>query len=504
VKLGMLKEAVADAEVCIRLDPGLHKGYGRKGSALLAMKMYNEAVATYKKALKLAPAEEYLKMGLEAAKFAKRENNTARRAVQRAQIVHQSSQSNQYKASKAPTGSAFVQETRRRLKLEMAALQAQLDLLNELEELSDNDKLEMLFGLIDDNNDGTVDSAELATAMRKGNTSLGLADAIERAIQTVAVFDTNGDTKLDFKEFTTCIEATKEELGMTLGEFVEFMALPLTSADGPSTKANDKEVVPSEAEITKQVKDQEEYIAVLSDPRLKELFNLFDKDGTHELSFMEVAVGLYRLTHNMEESTRTTMGLLFMIDKDDKRKLDYAQFGRLVMAVVAASTSSFEDVVNDLVFALTTDDTIPEADLQSLYIADSMYAGAVEMTHKTEKVHRITDPVSYSRIQKLFDLWDVDNTNHISRGALSKGLQHYHEAAHDGGNAAEEAATLLELDQEGDVQLDRLDFARALVKFAEVLEKDLNEVYVPDMQASVFDPVVPHPRYRPCYTASIS
>ena len=482
VKLGRFHEAAADADACIRIQPTYCKGYGRKGSALIAMKEYDQAIDAYTKGLQVAPDEESLRMGLEAARYAQRENSQAQRAVRRTRAARLSSVATQHKAQHATTASSFVAEKRRQIKLEMAALQAQLDLLAELEEMSDDAKIEMLFSLIDKKRDGMVDAAELANALRAGNKSLSLSDAIDRAIRTVAAFDKDGDTKLDMAEFKTCIEATRDELDMTLGEFAEFMSLQLALvedlgiADMPTSATPMVSDSASSASLEREVSQEEEYMKILRDPRMQELFHLFDKDGNMELSFKQVASGLYRLSHNMAESTRTTMGVLFMLDKHDKRTLDYEQFGRLVLAVVAASTAPFDQVVDDLIFALTADDPIPESELQALYVADNMYEGVLDLKQKQHEVSHLMDPVIYGRIQKLFDTWDINNDGYISKKELAIGLRHFHEASHEEGDPEEEATSLIELDQDGDHLLDRLDFARALGTFAEEAGKSLHDM----------------------------
>jgi hypothetical protein len=52
-------------------------------------------------------------------------------------------------AEKAETVSEFVQAARADIMLQMAALQASLDLLNSLSGMSDEEKLDLLFSLLD-------------------------------------------------------------------------------------------------------------------------------------------------------------------------------------------------------------------------------------------------------------------------------------------------------------------------------------------------------------------
>jgi Ca2+-binding EF-hand superfamily protein len=97
------------------------------------------------------------------------------------------------------------------------------------------------------------------------------------------------------------------------------------------------------------MKEREEFKYVLAHTRMEELFILFDKDGSGELTFKEVAIGLYQITRNVEESTKAAMDLLLMMDKNDTRTLNYEQFCRLILAIVATANSTFEELADDLV-----------------------------------------------------------------------------------------------------------------------------------------------------------
>ena len=210
--------------------------------------------------------------------------------------------------------------------------------------MDDEAKLDLLFTLIDSDGDGTVDAKELASVMRRRKKELSFHDSIEHAIDMVATFDTDGDAKLDFAEFRECIHAMLKDLNVSFGEFSEFLVFQINSC----SETEDNEEV-ADAYIDKEVKAREELFDMLSHERMEELFHLFDKDGSGELTFKEVAIGLFQITRNVEESTKTAMNLLLMMDRDDSRTLHYEQFGRLIMAIVAAANSTFEDIADDLV-----------------------------------------------------------------------------------------------------------------------------------------------------------
>ena len=472
IRLGDMSSAIADANAALTLQPDLIKAHGLKGTALIALQQYDAAILAYQKGLEVAPTEEALRMGLLAANYGSRETTATHphRAVTRIRDARKAIAAAKRKARHANTASAFIDAKRRQLNLEKTALQAQLDVLSELEKMNDAQKLELVFSIMDSKGDGFLDAAELAEALRRGSKSTdNLANTIlENTIKTVAAFDTNKDAKLDLVEFKQLMEATRHQMNLSLGEVAEFMALQLICGDDTDDTAQDA------LSFDKEVRQQEEYIDLLTDPRMKQLFRLFDKDGNGELSFAQVACGLYRLTHNMAESSSTTMGLLLTLDKDDQRTLDYEQFGRLVMAVVAASDAPFDQVMDDLLFALTMDETIPEAELQALVVTDAMYEGVLVLRNRVDEIKDLMDPLVYGRTQLLFDQWNTDRNGLLSQAELVAGLQHFHEASHDDGNPEEEAATLLGADHDGDHLLDRLDFARALGIFAQKTGKDLH------------------------------
>ena len=71
--LEQYEKALEDGAECVKLKPDWAKGYTRKGLAQLFLKKYDDAVATYKAGLRLAPEEPTLKEGLQKVMDAKYE-----------------------------------------------------------------------------------------------------------------------------------------------------------------------------------------------------------------------------------------------------------------------------------------------------------------------------------------------------------------------------------------------------------------------------------------------
>jgi Ca2+-binding EF-hand superfamily protein len=467
LKKGKFDEALADANNCIKLKPGFHKGYGRKGAAYHAMKKYDRAVAAYKEGLKICPDEEHLKMGLAAAKRAKVDSSKGNKAVQKSEATRRAATSRKKKTKKATSVSSFVKQTRAELKTEMAALQSQLDLINELAAMTDVEKLDLLFTLVDRDGDGTVDAKELAGSMRKRNSELSFGDSLERAINMVAVFDQDGDAKLDHDEFGDFVDVMTKELGTDFHEFAEFLVLQLVFSDSGNTLEEEIAGELAAADINEAVKKREELFDMLVDPRMIELFKLFDKDGSRVLTFKEVACGLYQVTANMEESVRTTMNLLLMMDKNDTRTLNYEQFGRLIMGIVASAATTFDEIADELTMSMMEGNDISDEDLATLIVADEETDGEKEAD---------MDALSYNRLQKLFDLWDDDGNGDITFQELVGGLKKFQKVIEGPDNAEETAQAMVGFDEDGDGVLGRKEFANAMQYYSKVVGVELHDL----------------------------
>ena len=78
------------------------------------------------------------------------------------EATQEASNKRSQEAKNAGDISSFVQQSYRELKVRKAAIQAQLDLLEELSAMTDEEKMDLMFGLIDGDGDGTLNVKELA------------------------------------------------------------------------------------------------------------------------------------------------------------------------------------------------------------------------------------------------------------------------------------------------------------------------------------------------------
>jgi Ca2+-binding EF-hand superfamily protein len=282
----------------------------------------------------------------------------------------------------------------------------------------------------------------------------------------VAVFDQDGDAKLDHDEFGDFVDVMTKELGTDFHEFAEFLVLQLVFSDSGNTIEEEIAGELATADINAAVKKREELFDMLVDPRMIELFKLFDVDGSRILTFKEVACGLYQIAPNMEDNVKTTMNLLLMMDKDDKRTLNYEQFGRLIMGIVASADCTFEDIADELTVSMIDGNTISDAELSNLIVVDEAATDGEETM----------DALSYGRLQKLFDLWDDDGNGDITFKELVEGLKKFQKVIESSDNAEDTAAQMVAFDQDGDGVLDRKEFANAMAYYSKVVGVPLHEL----------------------------
>jgi Ca2+-binding EF-hand superfamily protein len=467
------------------------------------LKKYDRAIATYKDGLKACPNDEHLLKGLAAAKRSAVDNSKATKAVRKTEATKKATKSRGKRAKSAEDVSDFVKQTRQELKLQMAAIQSQLDLINELAAMEEDEKLDLLFTLIDQDGDGSVDAKELATAMRKRNDELSFHDSIENAIDMVATFDVDGDAKLDHDEFRNYIHVMLKELGVNFSEFSEFLVIQIlfseNKEDDDAVDRNNSKHLLMHNNIDEEVKAREVLFDMLSDERMVELFRLFDtvNDETGEILFSDVAVALYchvilnggikdqsssssSSTSKSSKKNRIAYSLLLMMDgKDDTRTLNYEQFGRLIMTIVAVANCTFDDVADDLTVALTTMNAPSRDDkaLSSLYVTDSIYQTTKDINRECKRKPQIgpgngssilMDPLSCGRLSKLFQLWDSDGDGNLTLGELTAGLQRFQNASGIDScrDAKKDAVALFGFDADGDNKLDTKEFAISIVHYA--------------------------------------
>jgi len=232
--------------------------------------------------------------------------------------------------------------------------------------------------------------------------------------------------------------------------------------------------------------------SILNDPKMMELFVLFDKDNKSSVDFKDVAIGLYQLTDNMQDAQRQAAALLLMMDEDDQRTLIYEKFAKLIMAMTAISGIGFEVMYDQLKEALQQNKPVPESFLNEIRVTQQGFNSALDNMHKQESAKKGLDALSYGRTSMLFEQWDTDNSGTIDFQELLVGLRKYQRAVMKNSfnanksnvttNASmmddveKNALMVMKHDNDSNQELDKEEFAVAMSDYAEIVHVDLHEL----------------------------
>lgn len=220
--------------------------------------------------------------------------------------------------------------------------------------------------------------------------------------------------------------------------------------------------------------------SLLNDPRMMELFELFDTDKDSVVYFKDVALGLYQLTGSMQEAQRQAAALLLMMDQDDQRVLTFDKFAKLIMAMAGASATPFDDLYKQLKDASTDQGRTPV----SQEMLDELAVTKIETADQEKETTKTLDALSYGRTSRLFDLWDLDKSGTIDFQELLAGLRKYQRALsnHSYDNTSNladverDALNLIGHDQDSNQELDKEEFAVAMANYAEAIHIDLHDL----------------------------
>jgi len=288
---------------------------------------------------------------VDAESLSAKEKIIKQAAVHNASLVAAASK----KAAKPSTPSEFAQISRAVIELEMMALKARLIVLDQLVEMSDDEKMECLFQALDKNRDGSLSVVEIADGLRKIHGDVSFEESLDMAMQRVAYFDTDGDAKLQFEEFKVYVNKLTEAFGATFHELSEMLILSVVFSDTGNNEAEEFMATIADEELTLALKEQEALAKVMADERMKALFHIFDLDSDGSVDFVEVAMGLYKIKDDVDEAAGTAFMALLMFDDDHNTVLDYEEFTRFIVQLINTWGQTFDEAVFTMTKAAAED-----------------------------------------------------------------------------------------------------------------------------------------------------
>jgi len=258
------------------------------------------------------------------------------------------------RAATSGTPSAFAQISRIAIEFEIMALNARLAVLDDLADMSDDEKMDVLFDVMDKNRDGSLSATEIADGLRRIRGDVDFAEALAVAMDRVASFDRDGDALLDRSEFADYATRLSEAFGGTFHDFAEMLILGVVFNPGNDDAENLAAAIADE-DITRALREEGALARVMDDERMRFLFHMFDLDSDGSVDYVEVVNGLYKITEDLDEAEMTAMAGLMMFDEEGDAALSYEEFTRFILRLISASGRSFDDSIYDMTKAAAED-----------------------------------------------------------------------------------------------------------------------------------------------------
>ena len=248
------------------------------------------------------------------------------------------------------------------IELEMVALSARLVLLEELSTMTDEEKMDCLFRILDKNRDGSLSVIELADGLRKINGDVGFEESLELAMERVASFDANGDAKLQPNEFKVYVTKLAEAFGATFHDLAEMLILSVVFSETGNDDLENLTAEIADSTITEALLEEEALPEVMADKRTRVLFHLFDLDADGSVDADEVVAGLRIIVDGLDASVASKVFKLLPNNKNKKKRgahktttLDYQEFTRFLVKLISTTGQSLDEVVVRMTKAAASD-----------------------------------------------------------------------------------------------------------------------------------------------------
>lgn len=347
-------------------------------------------------------------------------------------------------------------------------LKSEKAFLETIVNMNKEEKVLTLFELFDRDGGGTVSSQEMARAFSKMDGGKTFKESLSAAMVSIAAYDVNDDGEMDIEEFGFFLQNLMGSLQVSMEDFAQFLALKIAFGDSGTAVLDDGiiSLIQQSTESASRGVLEDAVVEV----RMLMLFQLLDMGGTGKVIFEDVVKSMHGLLDFMDATPR--QALLLAADANPDLALDYPQFSSLFLNVLSSCMLNFHEIANEMTLAVCKNDFTRE-DLLALFAVNEIQNLADSSANLDPEV---AEALEYSRMTKLFDLWDLDHSGYLDFSELVLGLRKFHETKNVEDTVKESVAAILAYDEDNDQQFDRKEFAAFMVQFAHGTEVPLKEL----------------------------
>jgi len=290
--------------------------------------------------------------------------------------------------------------------------------------MPDDQKLSVLFDMLDKDRDGKLSAVELSDGLRKIRGDTDFEEGLALAIDRVTSYETVQNGMLDQKEFESLFNALLPLIGCTFQELSEILIMQVLFSDSSSTPVEET-AAQVMSEVKEEVKVDEGLRHAMKDRRMKALFNVFDQDGRGSVDFKEVVVGMYKLMDDIDEASHAAVMALLLFDEKQTRQLSYRDFARLMLNVVASSHEhiTFDEMADTLTRnAINVSSGITSDYVVAKYSMDTTSKLLLDISEEEEFTS--LGVVELAKMERLFVMFDAGHDGKIDHTELALGLRY--------------------------------------------------------------------------------
>lgn len=377
----------------------------------------------------------------------------------------------------ATTANDYCKFAKSAIEFEILALTTEQSLLNDFATIeTESEKLETLFELFvlsNQNSVGKMCAEQLSRGLGKIHGSNEFKEKISTAIED-SVSDRK--TQLDIQSFKKVMNILIDKIGCSMDELAQIIIIECvfsSTADlvngGISAKST-----PSFDDDVSETNSESEFHKALLDERMQALFALFDMDHDGLVDFKDIVLGMYKVTEQIDGASKAAVNAMLVFDENHVHALNYEEFTKLIINVVAASPDhvKFKDVADDMTRHAAKPIDLSSDDVSHLFAMDTCLEvlNNLEGDEKKQSDERELSRVEASKVNRLFDIWDLDHDGYISLQDLALGLRKFQETTQIRDTVTESIRVMTAFDKNNDEKLDRKEFADFIKKFASMLE----------------------------------
>mmetsp|Transcript_16485 Transcript_16485/g.23251 ORF Transcript_16485/g.23251 Transcript_16485/m.23251 type:complete len:601 (+) Transcript_16485:99-1901(+) len=331
------------------------------------------------------------------------------------------------------------------IEMEIVKQKAQMDLINMLERMQTDQKIDLLFTLIDTKKNNKISVPELARAFHLIRGSPDDQHTFEESIQaaklTMVANDTSGDGFLELNDFITFIESMSIQIQKSKGDIVDSLIIDITTF-------YDEKVITEESmehcnitTLTKRKKLTRRKFTTHERVRLYVLFQFIDgQDGEYDdqVMFNQVVEALAPVFKIIDKEYST---MLFFGDYDESKfrsQMDFIEFKELIDNAMGACQNevTVDHIANAVTRNLSRDKDARETYDKFIHAALSTSTYKDHTTRDPQKIAEgglkessspilVTDHFDKELIRHLFNLWDTKKTRTLDVNDLFMGFRKF-------------------------------------------------------------------------------